>query len=70
MSPIQKPTTIAGWAIWLVITFAIVACVYVAANAFQMVIPWWIVTLFWICVGAAIIVAVITFLASLGGSSP
>ncbi len=69
MSPIQTPTSIAGWAIWVVICLAIVAAVYVAANAFGIAIPVWVVTLFWICVAAAIVVAVIRFLASLGGGT-
>jgi hypothetical protein len=70
MSPIQTPNTIAGWAIWIVITIAIVAAVIVACNAFGIAIPSWVMTLLWICVGAVIVVAVIRFLASLGGGSP
>ena len=64
---LQTPKSIAGWAIWIVICAAIVAVVFVACNAFGIVIPGWIITLLWICVGAAIVVAVITFLARLGG---
>jgi hypothetical protein len=63
----QPPRTIAGWAIFIVILIAIVAAVYVAAQAFGIIIPPWIITLLWICVGAAIVVAVIKFLASLWG---
>jgi hypothetical protein len=62
----QPPRTIAGWAIWLVILIAIVAAVYVAAQAFGIVIPSWIITLFWICVAAMVVIGVIRFLASLG----
>jgi hypothetical protein len=62
----QPPRTIAGWAIWLVILIAIVAAVYVAANAFGVVIPSWVVTLFWICIAAVVVIGVIRFLASLG----
>jgi hypothetical protein len=62
----QPPRTIAGWAIWLVILIAIVAAVYVAANAFGVAIPSWVVTLFWICIAAVIVIGVIRFLASLG----
>ena len=66
----RTPNTIAGWAIWLVICAAIIAAVYVACQQFGIIIPGWIITLFWICVAAALIVAVIRFLASLGGGSP
>jgi hypothetical protein len=66
----QTPTTLAGWAIWIVITIAIVACVVVAARAFGIIFPSWLFTLFWIVVAAAIVVAVIRFLAGLGGGNP
>lgn len=66
----NTPNTFAGWAIWIVICIAIVAAVIVAANAFGIAIPPWIFTLLWICVGAAFVVAVITFLAKLGGGTP
>ena len=69
MSPVQTPTTIAGWAIWIVIALAIIAVVFLAANAFGIAIPAWVVTALWICGGAAFLIAVITFLASLGGSA-
>jgi thiosulfate reductase cytochrome b subunit len=62
----QPPRTLAGYAIWLVIVIAIVAAVYVAATAFGVHIPSWIITLFWICVAAMVVIAVIRFLASLG----
>ncbi len=70
MSPIQTPTTIAGWAIWIVITLAIIAVVFLAANAFGVTIPPWVVTALWICGGAAFLVGVIMFLARLGGNAP
>lgn len=63
----QPPRTIAGWAIWVVIVAAIVAVVFVACQQFGIVIPGWIITLLWICVAAAIVVAVIMFLSRLGG---
>jgi hypothetical protein len=69
MNGFKTPTTIAGWAIWVVILIAIVACVYVAAQAFGVAIPQWVITLFWICVAAMVVVAVIRFLAGLGGGS-
>jgi amino acid transporter len=62
----QPPRTIAGYAIWLVIVIAIVACVYVAARAFGVIIPAWIVTLFWIVIAAVVVIGVIRFLAGLG----
>jgi amino acid transporter len=65
----QTPKTFAGWAKWIVICIAIVAVVFVAANAFGVAIPSWIITLLWICVGAAVVIGVITFLASLGSVS-
>lgn len=67
---IQTPTTFAGWAIWLVITLAILGIVFLAANAFGIAIPPWVITALWICGGAAFLVAVITFLAKLGGGAP
>ena|ERR1700728_1019780 len=67
VTPVQVPNTIAGWAIWAVIVAAIVAVVLVACQQFGVAIPGWIITLLWICVAAAIVVAVIRFLASLGG---
>ena len=70
MSPIQTPNTIAGWAIWIVIALAIVAVVMVAANAFGVAIPPFILTLLWICFGAALVVGAIMFLAKLGGGAP
>lgn len=60
------PTTISGWAIWLVIAAAICAVVYVALTTFGIGIPAWVVTVFWILVVAVVIVAAIKFLASLG----
>jgi hypothetical protein len=69
MSPIQTPTTISGWAIWLVITLAIIAVVFVAANAFGIAIPSWVITGLWICGAAAFLVAVIMFLGRLGGGA-
>ncbi len=63
---IQPPKTIAGWAIWFVIFIAILACVYVAANAFGIAIPQWVITLLWICGGAVAVILAIRFLASLG----
>lgn len=67
---VQLPNTIAGWAIWLVILLAIIACVYVAITAFGVTIAPWIITLFWICLAAVIIIAAITFLSRLGGRPP
>lgn len=61
------PTTVAGWAIWVVIVAAIIAVVYLALTQFGIVIPAWVVTVFWILVVAAVLVAAIKFLASLGG---
>ena len=70
MSPaFQRPTTIVGWAIYLVILLAVLAVVYVAANAFGLPIPPWLITLVWICVAAAIVVGVLMFLGSLGGGA-
>jgi hypothetical protein len=67
--PIQPPRTISEGAVWLVILIAIVGCVYVAANAFGIGIPQWVVTLFWIVVACVVIVGVIRFLAGVGGGS-
>lgn len=64
----HTPTTIAGWAIWIVIAAAIVAAMYVALTAFGIGIPSWVITLFWICVVAVVVVAVIRFLAGLGNN--
>jgi hypothetical protein len=64
----QWPTTITGWAIWIVIVIAICAAVYVMSIVAGIAIPWWVQTLLWICVAAAVIVGVIRFLAKLGNN--
>lgn len=63
----ELPKTIGGWAIFLVIIAAICAVVWVAVTAFGIVIPGWVVTIFWILVVAVVVIAAIRFLASLGG---
>jgi hypothetical protein len=68
-SGLQTPKTITGWAIWLVILFAIIACVYVAATQFGITIPPWIVTLFWIVLAAAGVILAIRLLSGMGGSN-
>ena len=62
---LQTPTTIAGWAIWIVVVIAIVAVVYVMLQVTGIAIPAWIVTLFWICLAAFVVIKVIQFLAGL-----
>lgn len=66
----RTPTSVAEWAIWIVIAIAIIAVVYVMAQVAGIVIPGWIITLLWICLAAFVVVGVIRFLASLGGPPP
>ena len=53
--------------IFVVVVAAMAAVVWVALTHFGIVIPAWIVTIFWICVGTAIVVGALAFLASLLG---
>lgn len=67
----QYPTTITGWAIWIVTVGAIVALIYLALNQFGIMVPAWIVTAFWIVVIAVVIIALIKFVAGMGsGPNP
>ncbi len=61
------PKTVAGWAIMVVIIAAICAVVWVAVTTFGIIVPGWVITIFWILVVAVVIVGAIKFLASLGG---
>ncbi len=65
----QLPTTIAGWAIWLVCALAIAALVYVFVQVSGVAIPWWVSTVLWILLVAFIIIGAIR-LVSRWGSNP
>lgn len=57
--------TITQWAIAVVVVIAIVALVYLAANVMGVAIPGWIVTVFWICAAAFIIIGAIKLVSRL-----
>jgi hypothetical protein len=64
--PTPSTRKIGIWAIYAVVLLAIVAVVYVAAGAFGITIPPFVITIAWICVAAALIALAIRFLMSLG----
>jgi len=65
----QLPNTISAWAIWIVCALAIVALVYVMVQVSGVAIPWWVSTVLWILLVAAVIIGAIR-LVSRWGSNP
>ena len=57
--------TIATYAIWLIILFAVVAIVYIAARAMGIQIPDWVMKVFWVVVIAAVCIMAIKILLSI-----
>lgn len=53
--------------IFVVVLAAMVAVVWVAMTHFGIIIPGFVITIFWICVCAFIVVGALVFLASLLG---
>lgn len=56
-----------GWAIAIVLIAAVVALVVLALRQFGIVIPGFVVTAFWICVTAVVIILAILFVARIAG---
>ena len=59
------PGGLAGTAIWIVAALAIVGLVLLAARAFKVPIPEWILQVCWICLAAVVIITAIRFVAGL-----
>lgn len=55
-------------AIMAVVIGAIAAVLWVALTYFGIIIPYWVITIFWICVVAFIVVAAIKFLMRMGNN--
>ena len=62
----ELPTTIGGWAIWVVVVIAIMAIVVIASQAMGVTIPAWILHIVWICIAVVIVVAAIRFVSGRG----
>jgi hypothetical protein len=61
---VNTPTTLAGWAIWLIVLAGIVVITYVGLTALGVAIPGWVVTIFWVVLVVVVVVAAIKFLAT------
>lgn len=66
----NTPKTLTQWAILIVIVAAIIAVVWIALTQFGIIIPSWVVKVFWILVLTVVIIAAIKFLAGLNNSPP
>jgi hypothetical protein len=56
---------IGQWAIWAVAVLAVLAIVYVAARAFGVAIPGWLIQVLWIVLAAVVCILAIRFVLSL-----
>lgn len=59
------PTTVAGWAIAIVVIAALVALVLIALRQFNVTIPAWVQNVGWVLIVAAVVIGAIRILMSL-----
>ncbi len=65
---IQRPTTIVGWFILIIVVAACAAVMYIALAQFGIGIPPWVVNMLWVAVVAVVAIAVIQFISGQSGT--